>query len=66
MSEHWSGPYTSQYVSCEGRYFTRLVDATDQSTWITRDEIQRFMAGQPQTAWQRKIAREQQPCEPSR
>jgi hypothetical protein len=50
MSEHWSGPYTSQYVSCEGRYFTRLVDATDQSTWITRDEIQRFMAGQPQTA----------------
>ena len=27
MSEHWSGPYTEQYVAYQGRYFTRIVDA---------------------------------------
>ena len=53
MIEHWSGPYICQYASYKGRYFTRLVDASDRSTWITRDEINGFLAGQPQTAWQR-------------
>ena len=39
MSEHWSGPYTAQYVTYQGRYFTRMVDATDRSTWITVQDI---------------------------
>ena len=39
MSEHWSGPYTEQYVAYQGRYFTRMVDATDRSTWITVQDI---------------------------
>jgi hypothetical protein len=55
MSEPWSGPYTSQYAEYNGRHFTRLVDATDPSSWITRDEINGFLAGRPQTAWQRRV-----------
>ena len=39
MSEHWSGPCTEQYVTYQGRYFTRMVDATDRSTWITVQDI---------------------------
>ena len=39
MSEHWSGPYTEQYVAYQGRHFTRMVDATDRSTWITVQDI---------------------------
>ncbi len=35
MLEHWSGPYTSQFVAYRGRYFTKLVDAFDKSTWLT-------------------------------
>jgi hypothetical protein len=38
MSEFHSGPYTHQYVavSRDGntRYFSKLVDATDESTWM--------------------------------
>jgi hypothetical protein len=60
MSEHWSGPYTSQYATIDGRFFTRVVDAGDESTWITRDEINSFLAGQPQTAWQRRVSESQQ------
>lgn len=60
MSEHWSGLYTSQYAAFKGKHFTRLVDASDRSTWITREEIQSFLAGQPQTAWQRRISEHQQ------
>jgi hypothetical protein len=66
MIEHWSGPYTSQYARCNGRYFTRLVDDTDESTWITREEINAFLAGQPQTAWQRSVAAEKRNREPLR
>jgi hypothetical protein len=43
MSEHKRGPYTAQYartrVNGVDRFFTRVVDATDPETWITRDEI---------------------------
>jgi hypothetical protein len=60
MIKHWSGPYTSQYASCNGRYFARLVDASDQSTWITREELQNFLTGQPQTAWQRRVEESKQ------
>jgi hypothetical protein len=60
MSEHWSGPYTSQYAAYQGRHFTRLVDASDRSTWITRDEIQNLLAGKPQTAWQRRVEESKQ------
>ena len=40
MMEHRSGPYTAQYASFQEKYYTRLVDATDETTWITVDEIQ--------------------------
>jgi hypothetical protein len=35
MIEHWSGVYTSQFVRRGTRYFTKLVDATDRTTWMT-------------------------------
>jgi len=35
MSEHWSGPYTSQYARHGQRYYTKMVDATDKGTWMT-------------------------------
>jgi hypothetical protein len=60
MLEHWSGPYTSQYTAYQGKHFTRLVDASDRTTWITRDEINGFLAGQPQTAWQRRVEESKQ------
>ena len=34
MSEFWSVPYTHQYIRRGNRYFTKLVDATDRSTWM--------------------------------
>lgn len=40
MSEYWSVPYTHQYVrrghGDQATYWTRLVDASDRSTWMTR------------------------------
>ena len=66
MGEYWSKPYTNQYASCDGRFFVRPVDALDQSTWITRDEITSYLAGQPQTTWQRKVAESKRNIEPSR
>jgi hypothetical protein len=48
MSEHFSGPYTPQYVTYQGRYFTRMVDATDRSTWITVRDIRALT--QPEAA----------------
>jgi hypothetical protein len=66
MIEHWSGPYTSQYAAFNGKHFTRLVDATDPSSWITRDEINSFLAGRPQIAWQRRITSEKQSIEIAR
>jgi hypothetical protein len=47
MSEHWSGSYTSQYVAYKEKYFTRLVDATDRTTWITPQEINRLLGETP-------------------
>src|SRR5262245_6446303 len=44
LSEHWRGPYTSQYAAYRGRYFTRIVDATDTTTWITVSEIEQLMS----------------------
>lgn len=41
MSEFHSGPYTHQYIRVtkdgEARYYSKLVDATDRSTWMTRE-----------------------------
>jgi hypothetical protein len=34
MSEFMSGPYTSQYARKEGKYYTKIVDAYDKTTWI--------------------------------
>ena len=39
MIEHWSGVYTAQYVSFQGRYFTKLVDATDKTTWLKAADL---------------------------
>ena len=44
-SEFMNGPYTSQYAAYQGRYYTRLVDATDPTTWITRAEIAACIEG---------------------
>lgn len=32
MSEFWSGPYTHQYAAAGGRYYCKMVDATDPTT----------------------------------
>jgi hypothetical protein len=42
------------------------VDALDQSTWITRDEIEAHLKGQPQTAWQRRVEESKRNIGPSR
>jgi hypothetical protein len=34
ISEFWSGNYTDQYARKNGKYYSKLVDALDQSTWI--------------------------------
>lgn len=34
MSEFWTGVYTSQYAKAGDKYYTAIVDAYDQSTWI--------------------------------
>lgn len=43
MCEHYSGPYTSQYVA-KGHghattYWTKMVDASDRSTWMTAESL---------------------------
>ena len=39
MSEHYSGPYTSQYARHGKRYYTKMVDCTDRSTWMTATTV---------------------------
>ena len=34
MSEMWTGTYTKQYGRCNGKYYCKMVDIADQSTWI--------------------------------
>ena len=34
MSEMYTGTYTTQYARCNGKYYCKMVDSTDQSTWI--------------------------------
>lgn len=34
MSEMYTGTYTSQYARCGDRYYSKMVDVTDKSTWI--------------------------------
>jgi hypothetical protein len=34
MSEHWSGNYTHQYARRGNRYYSKMVDASDKSTWM--------------------------------
>ena len=34
MSEFWSGNYTDQYARKDGKFYSKLVDAYDQNTWI--------------------------------
>jgi len=34
MSEMYTGTYTNQYARHNGKYYTKLVDITDRSTWI--------------------------------
>ncbi len=39
MSEFMSGPYTEQYIEMCGRYFSKMVDAYDRSTWMDTNDI---------------------------
>lgn len=43
MSEYWTGSYTTQHacVTHQGKHIcaSRMVDARDKSTWITRDDV---------------------------
>lgn len=43
MCEHYSGPYTHQYVKRghgdQTTYWTRMVDATDRATWMTYESL---------------------------
>lgn len=34
MSEMYTGTYTSQYAKYNGKYYIKMVDVTDKSTWI--------------------------------
>lgn len=34
ISEMLSGTYTNQYAKCNGKYYTKVVDSMDKSTWI--------------------------------
>ena len=40
MSEMTSGYYTSQYARLGDKYFTKVVDCVDRSTWITKKMIE--------------------------
>jgi len=34
LSEFLSGPYTDQYARKNGKYYTKIVDAYDKTTWL--------------------------------
>ena len=34
MSEFYTGVYTTQYAKCNNKYYCKMVDAYDQTTWI--------------------------------
>lgn len=34
MSERYTGTYTTQYAKCNGKYYSKMVDCLDKSTWI--------------------------------
>lgn len=34
MSEMYTGTYTTQFAKKDGKYYTAMVDVTDESTWI--------------------------------
>ena len=33
-SEMLTGTYTTQYAAYNGKYYSKIVDVTDESTWI--------------------------------
>lgn len=45
LSEYFCDTFTRQYAAYKKRYFTRMVDATDPETYITRDQILAFIKG---------------------
>ena len=51
MSEYQHASYTHQYAVWQGRYFCRLVDAHDRSTWITADQCAALVPGSPVRNW---------------
>ena len=42
MSEMMSGNYTEQYASFNDRYYCKMVDITDKTTWITITELEKI------------------------
>lgn len=39
LVEFYSGSFTNQYAKLGDRYFTKMVDASDESTWISKEMI---------------------------
>ena len=39
MCEYYTATFTTQYARFKGRYYSRMVDARDPTTWITAQEI---------------------------
>jgi hypothetical protein len=48
FSEFEQGPYTSQYIALNGRYFRAIVDLFDKSTWFGAKEIAAHCAAEGQ------------------
>ena len=42
MSEFTWSTYTIQYGDYKGRYYSKMVNFCDKSTWITEEEIKKF------------------------
>ena len=61
MIEHWSGPYTDQYVEYRGRYFSKLVDSLDRSTWMTPATLAKHCA---QTIDAKPAVQREKPLQP--
>ena len=46
MSEHFSGPYTTHYAELDCRFFSKMIDSTDRSTWMSEAELRELMAAE--------------------
>lgn len=42
MSEMMAGNYTEQYANYNGKYYCKMVDVTDKTTWITITDLEKL------------------------